>query len=80
MESPLGLAFVFFLLLLLVVLFLIREVIPSRRTLNVVDKHIVESHEYMTWDKAFQAITPGFMIRAPAASSPPVHDASGNIL
>jgi hypothetical protein len=69
MESPLGLAFVFLLLLLAMTFYLIRETVPEKRTLSPKPQTV----KNMTWEQSFQSITPGFLIRAP------VKDASGNV-
>ncbi len=82
MESTLGLAFIFLLVLFGVVLYLVRETVPPVRTIGSEQKEIMNA----SWETSFHSITPNFVltpgalqsIRAPAAK--PIRDASGNIL
>ena len=82
MESTLGLAFIFLLVLFAVVIYLIRETVPVKRTLGVNPEQ--KQGDFVTWESPFHSITPNFVltpgvlqsIRTSAAT--PILDASGN--
>lgn len=78
MESPLIVAFLSLLVLFAVVVYLIRETVPPKRTLNVVMKEQEVSSPFMLWDSAFAPITP-ILLSAPEATMK-IQDISGNYL
>jgi len=76
MESPLAFAFIFLLVLFAVVIYLIRETVPAKRTINVnsEQKEVLQA----SWESSFVSITPNFVltpgvlqsIRTTAATNP----------
>ncbi len=66
-----------FFTLFFVIVYLIRQTVPPKRTLNVEVKQQEIQSPYSSWDLAFSPLTP-ILLNAPERKY--VRDASGNVL